>query len=183
MRQTVRRLLPVWEWNTSRSQVVAQRLLHSLEYDFSTFTLDDFLSWIEAQRSLQIELIYRPMPESVFGAWITVTGERREIILCEENAPPLHQLLIILHEVAHILWGHETEQIAPERVAELSHADLTELVPLFRTMCHPERQEQDAEALATLMLEQVLQYNRYEELLALPSEETIASYFESMQLT
>jgi hypothetical protein len=75
------------------------------------FSFDTFLQGLEAQRGRSIRL--HPWDnvtpgDHMCGAWIG-TGEIDHVYY-EANTSETHQRHIVLHEIAHMLWGHELLQ-------------------------------------------------------------------------
>lgn len=82
-----------------------------------------------------------------FGLWLP--GRKAEWILFQPQTTPLHQQHIIAHELGHILCGHRPDPILPgDGVA----ADSFDWGSLRRT-AYDSDQEQEAETVATLLLE------------------------------
>lgn len=52
------------------------------------------------------------MPAEMFGCWVRLAG--KDYIFYEEHTAHLHQAHIQLHELAHILCGHKTLEMAEQ---------------------------------------------------------------------
>ena len=74
-----------------------------------------------------------------FGLWIRTAGA--DLIVYQSQTPPAHQEHIILHEVGHIIAGHEGE---PAEAGEL---------PRRRRSAYDCDQEREAELIATILHE------------------------------
>jgi hypothetical protein len=145
-----------------------QALLDSLDYDFSQFTMENFRLWVEHQRGKKIELVpFRIPSPTVSGAWLA--GETRDFIFYEYDTPPVHQVLIQLHELSHMLCKHPTLQVSDNEIylafrgaAPLD--EIKEIGSLLLRSDHGNEAELEAETLASLIQETVLRYHRMEEL-------------------
>ena len=85
-----------------------RRKLKRLQYDFTQFTVESFVRCIEAVRGRSIVFVPTAFPAGYYGAWITAKDEPVEYVCYNENLPQLHQAHVKLHELAHIICGHET---------------------------------------------------------------------------
>lgn len=73
-----------------------------------SFTLDDIVSAVEQQRDTTIKIVEFPeiSPEDgLFGIWLSTTFG--DYILHVPAPSPLHRQQIILHELAHMILGHD----------------------------------------------------------------------------
>ncbi|HLI52105.1 MAG TPA: hypothetical protein VKU87_09920 [Thermomicrobiaceae bacterium] len=79
------------------------------------------------------------------------------MIFYEEATTPLHQEHIILHELCHLVCDHQAPIVAPAEVRQLLFPDLNlETVErILRRSGYLAQEEQEAEMLASLILEQV----------------------------
>lgn len=182
--QLFRRLLRHWNVSEPSSQILARRLLADFDYDFAHYTRDSFIHRVEEYCVTTIELVPRSMTEDTFGAWIRVRSQQHDLILYEDNTSQLHQNFIILHEVGHLLLGHQTATVSPQQ-AEVLKQHTGELPDVLqrRSFCRSSRAEDDAEAIAILVLERVLQHVHLRDNLTTPPDETgLASYFKAMRL-
>lgn len=94
----------------------------------------------------------RPAP---CGVWIAAPG--RDYIFYEADTTPLHQAHIVLHELAHVVCGHQAAQVLEPA---LLHALLPDLQPtilerVLRRASYETEQEQEAELLASLLLQRL----------------------------
>lgn len=184
----LRRLLQNWNVTATRSQRIARTIFADLDYDFSNFAVESFIGWIEQNRSTKLDLIARRMPRDIFGAWVRVEGNHRDIILYEVNAPELHQLLTVFHESSHLLLGHQTLTVTAQEADQILESDtlpafLRQKFVKYRSFHRSERDEDDAEALAMLMLENLLRHTQLTQTLSMPPANTnLAAYFKGMEL-
>ncbi|KGI81146.1 hypothetical protein IL38_12890 [Actinopolyspora erythraea] len=82
-----------------------------------------------------------------FGLWLP--GRKAEWILFQPRTTALHQQHIIAHELGHILCGHRPDPILPSDGVDSDSFDWGAL----RRTAYDSEQEQDAETVATLLLE------------------------------
>ncbi len=119
------------------------------------FTLTEFLDRLAALRGRRIEL--RPSdytPGGACGMWLKLADA--DLILYAHTAP-LHEEHIVLHEVGHMLCEH-SGQFGPED--DLVRFLMPDLDPamvgsLLGRGSYTDAEEQEAELLATLILERV----------------------------
>src|SRR5262245_12734286 len=64
----------------------------------------EFVHWLGQQRGRPIVLLPWPTVGGVTGCW--VQAERRDYIVYERTATPLHISGIVCHEAAHMWLGH-----------------------------------------------------------------------------
>ena len=139
----------------------ARALCASLGYDFARFEIDSFTACIERARGRPIEFVHFDMPAGIFGAWIRC-GQREFVFLSRELSG-VGEVHVRLHELAHILCGHPTLDVArPESLLEGGQG------VLFRAdgITHADpRIDQEAEALALVILQRVVDHRRLGELI------------------
>ena len=94
----------------------------------------------------------RPAP---CGLWIAAPG--RDYIFYEAETTPLHQAHIVLHELAHLLCGHQSAQVLEPSLLRLLVPDLepSVLERVLRRASYDTEQEQEAEVLASLLLQRL----------------------------
>jgi hypothetical protein len=88
--------------------------LENLDYDFTDFSMDGFVAWLEAKNRCQIKLIPWLMPPAFTGVWIATTN-RIDYIFYDKSAPSLLQQHIQLNLLARIILGHETLALDPQK--------------------------------------------------------------------
>ena len=118
------------------------------------FNLDRFLAGLAGQRRRTIYLNpFASGPGVPCGLWIgTIEADH---IFHEEGTTPWHKTHIILHEVAHMLLGHDAGAAVLQKLAGLLVPDVDPAMVrliLGRT-AYSTQEERDAEALASLVLE------------------------------
>jgi len=142
------------------AEKVASNRLRSLGYDFRDFSLDNFVSWVEAYLDRKILFFPWQMPPGLFGAWLSDGEQPAEYIFYRSNSETIHQIHIQLHELAHILLGHPTLRITKETLGN-SWFGKTELPFQNMIRLRSDRMthyEIEAETLTNLIQEQVLRH-------------------------
>lgn len=144
--------------------------LDALGFDFRTFTLDNFVAWLEATRGRRIIYIPLALPATLHGAWFTDAELPLEYIFFDNSVPAIHQTHTQLHELCHIINNHKTVALTSEKLRRLIlylreakgiPDDLNQI--LFRSpFSHIE--EQEAETLAALIHQRVIRHARLAEL-------------------
>lgn len=129
-----------------------RRLLRELDIR-PPLNVTDLCGAVGAQRGRPIRLVAHPLPmPGPFGVW--TAGRDVDYILFQQETSKAHQDHIILHELGHILAGHDSD----EQDDELLRAIYPDLDPevvrraLRRTSYDTER-EREAETVATIILE------------------------------
>jgi hypothetical protein len=159
-------------------------LLAEIDYDFSRFSMEGFTAWLEARRGRKILFVPRPLPPTLFGAWMA--GDDCDYIFYEANTLPIHQAHIQLHEMAHMLCGHPALMISSQQARILlrqAHPNPSLYESLLLRSVRPDEMELEAETLTALIQEQVLRHSTLEKLTTvLSSDEDIAEYMRAMEL-
>ncbi len=78
-----------------------------------------------------------------FGIWLAT--EAADVIVYQSQTTPAHQEHIILHEVGHIIAGHDGE--------ESGLPESGDAVSVLRRTAYDSRQEREAELIATILHE------------------------------
>src|SRR6266481_4747262 len=145
----------------------AEKILRKLRFDFTTFTMDEFLRCVGEAKGREIITIPWSMPATLFGAWISDGEEQKEYIFYRNNVSVIHQIHIQLHELSHFLFGHPTLQINRKFIGEvvagtasLPFADLPQLRSPKRANV-----EVEAETLANLIQERVIRNSQIDRLM------------------
>ncbi len=164
----------------------AERIVRELRYDFHTFSIDRFISFVGDAKGREIIAIPWKMPPTLFGAWMSDGDEPKEYIFYRDNVPLLHQIHIQLHELSHFLLGHPTLQINRTKIAEVlerkSSLPFDEL-PRLRSSDKTDL-EMQAETLAALIQKRVIQHSSLDQLNNdLSSEEKLANFLKTMGLS
>ena len=128
------------------------RKLKRLGYSFAQFELESFVRCVEKQCGRHIVFIATDFPPGYDGAWISAKDELVEYICFDRTLSPLHQVHVKLHELGHIICGHQTLTLSQAEMKQLlaSQGDLSVL--LCRTNeTMPRRQEREAEMVAMVI--------------------------------
>ncbi len=165
-----------------------EKVLKDIDYDFSQFTLPDFIQWLEQREQHEVQCLPFDMPVGLFGCWLT-SDHATEYILYDCKSPPMHRNHIILHEICHWLRNHptyclteETLRVASENGNATAMVDL--LMPLARKRhaCESDRLDEEAEALCSLIQNKVRLHSRFRELMT-PTHEHVTSFFDALALS
>lgn len=89
------------------------------------------------------------------GVWIAT--EIADHIFVEEQTSKFHQAHIILHEIGHMLCGHALEDFTADipRFAQHGHLDADRVARALARTSYNNRQEREAEMVASIILETV----------------------------
>lgn len=110
------------------------------------FDIERFVASIGERRGRPILVIPHALGGGLTGMW--VGGDDMDLIFYDRDAQPDHRLLIILHELAHILCGHQGVPLAA--VAVLVGLSPPSPHGLQRTMFMDD-DEREAEMMASLI--------------------------------
>jgi hypothetical protein len=141
-----------------------QRALRGLGLSFG-FTFDNLVDALQTRSGRPLEFIPWQMPAVLSGVWLR--GEKTDYIFHERTVATFHQTMIKLHELCHILLGHEPLTIEHEIASFLPTGHFPEGVAqaLLRNGHHRSPEEAEAEQAATLLLD-LLYPDRTDELFA-----------------
>ncbi len=141
--------------------------VRALGYDFACFELPDFVQHVAKLCGTDILLLRYPFSPELHGLWIPAATAH--YVFVNATLHPVHQLHIVLHELAHIVLDHP-------------RTPLHEVVPagLLETFRRPEREgrvrrgpggatalsaeEREAEEFVFLVQQQVTRARRLHEL-------------------
>jgi len=112
----------------------------------------EFCARLAVVRGRPIKLVpYALWADGPFGLWFK--GRSTDFIVYQEHTTKPHQRHIILHEVGHILADHPSDEGA-ETVCDLLAGALPEPPATLRCRtAYEEREEREAETVATIILE------------------------------
>lgn len=133
-----------------------RRLLRDLDIQ-PPLDVKEFCARLAAVRGRPIKLIPYPIwADGPFGLWLK--GNKADYIVYQQHTTEPHQHHIILHEVGHILADHQSDETADDLRDFLgggSSGDLPQKVSgrLRRRTAYDEREEREAETVATIILE------------------------------
>ena len=94
-----------------------QSVLDGLQYDFDAFALDHFVQYLEVRRGRSVIRVPYDFKPGLTGLWIP--AETADYIFYTQFTHPIHQVHIILHEIAHMLLEHPCKRIDQILPAEL----------------------------------------------------------------
>jgi hypothetical protein len=162
--------------------LIAARL-DKLGFDFSSFTIERFISWLEFKTKRKIFLLGVKARPGMYGAWITDAERPHEYIFYDSSLPPLHQGHTQLHELSHFICQHQTIQVSADDLQAILQAiqigKMPQCVTRSALLRAPKQNEQEAEAetLAMLIQSRVIQHQRLNELANAVSSNAEAAAF------
>lgn len=116
--------------------------------------LNEFLARLERRRGRSIRVIPLPqMPRELCG--IYVPTDTVDYVFHDDGASPLHREHIIMHEIGHVIFGHDNGGLSVDDVAPLLFPRLDPAIVrrvLGRTATYQRREEAEAETLATMIM-------------------------------
>ena len=123
-------------------------------------SVNDLCAFLTTQRGRPVRPEAAPLPPTIAGVWIA--NARADYIFYAEDAPPPHQEHIVLHELAHLLCGHESGPAEVELLQALlfPHLDQTLVRSALGRTRYDTRQEREAEMLATMIEHRWLRLRR-----------------------
>lgn len=133
--------------------------------DYQSFSIHSLVRKIAEFQGRPIVLCSLAMPEQTdYGMWIA--GPSFDFVFFERETARVHQDHIIMHELAHMLLGHKTAPISEELEAELLECksfsviydtpDAAEMLRRSMAELHERLREREAEALATLIQNEII---------------------------
>ncbi|MCZ7416139.1 MULTISPECIES: ParH-like protein [unclassified Streptomyces] len=118
----------------------------------SPFDATAFIASVAERRGRPIEILPVPLPHTgPCGLLATTSGT--DYILCTRDTTALHREHILLHEAAHLLFGHDrqTDADAGTLGVLIPHLPPTLVRQVLGRTCYGEPHEQEAEVLASLL--------------------------------
>ena len=168
-------MAPLWfKWRPSRS--LRQRCLDvmgKLELSANVDVYDLCLQVSEA-RGRTLRLVPFDLPVSAPEGFLVAT-DQEDFIVFERSAVPLYQQQIILHEVGHILFGHDTDTVLAEDAIRLLMPSLDPaLVQRVLGREHTSSNaEKEAELVGTLLGERISEWSTKRTWPVLPEDEEL----------
>ncbi|MBK8989833.1 MAG: hypothetical protein IPM39_27860 [Chloroflexi bacterium] len=161
-------------------------VLDELDFDFSEFTMDGFVAWIESRIRRKIRFRAWPMPPGMFGVWVSDAEELVEHIFYDDTGPLIQQVHIQLHELSHIICSHPTACLTGSQMRSLllqSAEDPTVLSHVLLRAPAKDGIEEEAEILASLIQHQVINNKRIKQLaITASSNDDLSDHFKSLGL-
>lgn len=117
------------------------------------FTAEELCRRIAAVRNRPLDLLPLPtptVPGTPSGMWLMT--ETRDYIFYDSQTSLPHQEHIILHEIGHMLCGHEKGQLDAHLYRNFDATDPNMFHRAFARIRYTNRQEQEAELVATIIL-------------------------------
>ncbi|MCA0455435.1 MAG: hypothetical protein LCI00_15775 [Chloroflexi bacterium] len=141
-----------------------QSVIDGLHYDFNQFSLDGFIQHLEVSRKRAIVQVAYEFNPGLTGLWIP--AQTADYIFYTRSTHPIHQVHIVLHEVAHMVLEHpckRIDQILPASLVQALH--LSDAV-LTRIAGKPisEVEEVEAEAFVYLVQQHIVSARRLSQL-------------------
>lgn len=91
----------------------------------------------------------------VHGVWLST--DRADYIFCEQQTTPAHRTHIIIHEICHLLLEHGSREVESDALSALfPDLDARLVRRLLLRSSYNSREEQEAEFLASLILEHAI---------------------------
>src|SRR5689334_324572 len=87
------------------------------------FDIEQFCRSIEQRRGRRILL--HPVESSAGPCGLWVAGPTSDHIFYERHTSPLHQEHIVLHEISHLLCGHQVSPLGEHELGALLFPDLS----------------------------------------------------------
>src|SRR5258706_3033623 len=81
----------------------AERILNELRYDFHTFSIERFISFVGETKRREIITIPWRKASTLFGAWMSHREKTKEYIFYLDNGPLINQGHIQFHELSPFL--------------------------------------------------------------------------------
>ncbi len=161
-------------------------VLDKLNFNFSDFTMDGFVAWVQAHIGREVRFIPWDMSSNMFGVWISDADEPVEHVFIDKNTPPLHRVHIQLHELSHIICEHPTIRLTKAQMKQMLLQALDDPGVLTEALLRSPAQEdveQEAEILASLIQHRVIMHERLAQLsLATSSNKDLVDHLQSLEL-
>lgn len=104
-----------------------RRTIRELRYDFHQFSVSDFVTYLETTRKRDIIVNGWPFQAGLHGFWLR--AETADYVFFDRETYAMHQVHHILHELGHIILGHQPRDLAavlpPDLLVALSHLQIT----------------------------------------------------------
>ncbi len=154
----------IWEMIAMIHWQRIQFVLDRLCYEFDEFEVDHFVRHLEHLRGRSIVRMSYDFDPSLTGLWIP--AETADYIFYTRFTHPIHQVHIMLHEIAHIVLGHPCKRI--DQIVPLSLLNTFQSSDKFlgRVLDDSETDfdEQEAEAFVYLIQQRIVAAKRFSQL-------------------
>ena len=130
-----------------------ERLIRSIDFDFSRSTFASFVGWLEQERGRTILLVPWSLPPGISGAWILTSTS--DYVFYDKNLPYPLQVQTQLHEFGHMLCGHQPVALGNDSLSDklpgiTSYSIADRLLLRIESHIHSEA-EAEAECFASLI--------------------------------
>lgn len=123
------------------------------------YSLDELFAIVEARTGRKIREVKARLPFSPSGALCHIEGYDVDLVFVAEDTNPIHQMHIAIHEIAHVLCGHELKRVSTAAVQRVIGRKLpAESVKVILRSAFDAQQEREAEEIASLILCNMLIY-------------------------
>jgi hypothetical protein len=148
------------------------------------FELTELRNLLERRRGRPIELLPLSSDVGPFGLW--VASPRADYIFFVQSTSRVHQVHIIVHELAHLLCDHTAASISEHELLQIVLPDLQPSVvqSVLKRSAYTASEELEAEILASIILERAAETSPAS-LPALSTEDansTLARLTEALEL-
>lgn len=118
------------------------------------FGLDAFCEQLGRDRGRPISRLAVDLPAGG-PCGLLVSTDEAEVVLVERRTTEWHQRHIVLHELGHLLWGHDRLMAPATSTLLLPHLDPEMVHRVLARTSYSELEERQAETVASLILERV----------------------------
>ena len=117
------------------------------------FSVQHLCAHVERQRGRPLKLHALESPDGPFG--LLISSSRADYIFFVHNTTPVHQRHIVLHELCHLLLGHQSPVVDENELLQILLPDLQPALvhAMLARRSYTATEEQEAELLASLILE------------------------------
>jgi len=119
------------------------------------FELAELRDILQRRRGRPIHLLPLSSDLGPFGLWVAAT--RADYVFFARSTTPLHQVHIIVHELAHLFLDHAARPISDHELLRIALPDLqpSMVQTVLERGAYTAREELEAEILASIILERV----------------------------
>ena len=153
---------------TENALTRAHRLMINLGLNLKHFDVAKLVHKVEQSKGRKIFIFTMPLAP-LYGAWLSDKEYPHEYIFINSHLSILHQLHVQLHEIGHIICGHQTRFVTGQDMALLEYAIKTKTSSAFLSeliaynpydTLQKQLSETEAEAVAVVAHTQLLQSSR-----------------------
>lgn len=161
-------------------------VLDELDFNFSEFTMDSFVSWVEYHIKREIRFKSWTMPPGMFGVWMSDAEYPIEHIFYNSASPLIQQVHTQLHELSHIICSHPTARLTRSEMRDMLLQSIENPAVLGHALLRAPAQneiEEEAELLASLIQHRVINSKRMRQLaISASSDDDLSGHFKSLGL-